>query len=124
MTSAQPSAAPPHLVVTDASDAIAFYTHVFGAVPQRQECLPDGRVLTADLVVDGHRFTVSEWADPAAATPRLPVLTVESADPDAVLRRAVAVGARVGTANGVPHEVLLRDPYGRGWAIARPEPSA
>ncbi|MFI9644261.1 VOC family protein [Micromonospora sp. NPDC051925] len=120
MTSEHPPAAP-YLTVTDASDAIAFYTHVFGAVPQRQECLPDGRVLTADLVVDGHRFTISEWADPPTATPRLPVLTVECVDADAVLRRAVAVGARVSAANGTPGEVLLRDPNGASWAITRPE---
>ncbi|SCF25632.1 Uncharacterized conserved protein PhnB, glyoxalase superfamily [Micromonospora matsumotoense] len=120
MTSEHPPAAP-CLMVTDASDAIAFYAHVFGAVPHPQECLADGRVLTADLVVDGHRFTVSEWADPPATTPRLPVLTVDSVDPDAVLRRAVAVGARVSAANGTPREVLLRDPNGRSWAITRPE---
>ncbi|MEV4830142.1 VOC family protein [Micromonospora sp. NPDC049257] len=120
MTSEHPPAAP-YLMVTDASDAIAFYAHVFGAVPHPRECLADGRVLTADLVVAGHRFTVSEWADVPATTPRLPVLTVESTDPDAVLRRAVAVGAQVSAANGTPREVLLRDPDGRSWAITRPE---
>ncbi|MEV0942642.1 VOC family protein [Micromonospora wenchangensis] len=121
MTSEQPPAAP-HLTVTDASDAIAFYTRVFGAVPYRQECLPDGRVLAADLVVDGHRFTVSEWTDPPGVAVGLPVLTVTSADADAVLRRARAAGAQVSAANGTPREVLLRDRHGRSWAITRPEP--
>ncbi|WFE64854.1 hypothetical protein [Micromonospora sp. WMMD714] len=58
MTSALPPAVP-CLTVTDAADAIAFYTRVFDAVPHRLECLPDGRVLAADLVVGGHWFTVS-----------------------------------------------------------------
>ncbi|MFJ6197865.1 VOC family protein [Micromonospora sp. NPDC092111] len=120
MSSEHPPDAP-HLTVVDASDAIAFYTRVFGAVPHRQECLPDGRVLAAELVVDGHRFTVSEWSDPLAPAVRLPVLTVESADPSAVLQRAVAAGARITSANGTPREVLLRDPAGRSWGITRPE---
>ncbi|MEU7620415.1 VOC family protein [Micromonospora rifamycinica] len=114
----------PCLTVADAADAIAFYTRVFDAVPHRQECLPDGRVLAADLVVDGHRFTISEWADPLGATCGLPLLTVDVADPDEVLRRAVAAGGRVSAAGGTAREVLLRAPNGRSWAITRPEPAS
>ncbi|SCG50673.1 VOC family protein [Micromonospora rifamycinica] len=123
MTSAFPPAVP-CLTVTDAADAIAFYTRVFDAVPHRLECLPDGRVLAADLVVDGHWFTVSEWADPLAATCGLPVLTVDVTDPDEVLRRAVAAGGGVSAAGGPAREVLLRAPNGRSWAITRPEPAS
>ncbi|MER7416976.1 VOC family protein [Micromonospora peucetia] len=118
---------PHHLTVSDTADAIAFYTDVFDAVAIERECLLDGRVLHAELAVGGHRLTVSEWHEagaPAAAEGREDALTIERADPESVLWRAVAAGARVETPEGLSHQVMLRDPAGLCWTIVGPQRAA
>ncbi|SCL72099.1 Uncharacterized conserved protein PhnB, glyoxalase superfamily [Micromonospora citrea] len=113
----------PHLTVSDTTEAIAFYTDVFDAVALQRECLPDGRVLHAELAVGGHRLTVSEWWEagaPAGAEGRDDVLTIERADPEAVLRRALAAGARVEPAADPSRQPLLRDPAGLCWTVVGP----
>ncbi|MDM4719699.1 hypothetical protein QTQ03_08950 [Micromonospora sp. WMMA1363] len=42
-----------HLTVTDVATVTAFYAAVFEAVRVQRECLLDGRLLHAELVVDG-----------------------------------------------------------------------
>ncbi|MER7335056.1 MULTISPECIES: VOC family protein [unclassified Micromonospora] len=113
----------PHLTVGDTAEAIAFYTDVFDAVPLQRECLLDGRVLHAELAVGGHRLTVSEWHEAgasAAAEGRDDVLTIERTDPEAVLRRALAAGARVEPSAGPSHQPTLRDPAGLCWTVVGP----
>ncbi|MEU9508944.1 VOC family protein [Micromonospora sp. NPDC048170] len=117
----------PHLNVSDTAEAIAFYTDVFDAVAIERECLLDGRVLHAELAVGGHRLTVSEWHEAgasAAAESRDDVLTIERADPESVLRRAVAAGARVETPADPSHQVALRDPAGLRWSVVGPQRAA
>ncbi|MCX4390270.1 glyoxalase [Micromonospora peucetia] len=117
----------PHLTVIDTAEAIAFYIDVFDAVAIERECLLDGRVLHAELAVGSHRLTVSEWHEagaPAAAEGRDDVLTIERADPESVLRRAVAAGARVEPPADPSHQVALRDPAGLRWTIVGPRLAA
>ncbi|MBQ1073115.1 glyoxalase [Micromonospora sp. C31] len=117
----------PHLTVSDTNEAIAFYTDVFDAVAIERECLLDGRVLHAELAVGGHRLTVSEWYEAgvqSAAEGRDDVLTIERTDPESVLRRAVAAGARVEPPADPSRQVTLRDPAGLCWAIVGPQLAA
>ncbi|MFG1778085.1 VOC family protein [Micromonospora sp. NPDC049048] len=113
----------PHLTVVDTNEAIAFYTDVFDAVAIQRECLLDGRVLHAELAVGGHHLTVSEWWEtggPSPAEGRDDVLTIERTDPESVLRRAVAAGARVEPAADPSRRPLLRDPAGLCWTVVGP----
>ncbi|MFI7218909.1 VOC family protein [Micromonospora maritima] len=108
-----------HLTVTDVATVTAFYAEVFEAVPVQRECLLDGRVLHAELVVDGHLLTVSEWCDPPGEPggPGGP-LPLAPADPHLLVRRALAAGATLEPANGGPPAgVVFRDPAGLRWAV-------
>ncbi|MFG3714570.1 VOC family protein [Micromonospora sp. NPDC047730] len=114
----------PHLSVSDTAEVVAFYTDVLDAVQLQRECLLDGRVLQAELAVDGHRLTVSEWAEAGSpAEGRDDVLTIERTDPDAVLRRALAAGARVEPPAGPAQQPTLRDPAGLCWTVVGPQPA-
>ncbi|MER5337558.1 VOC family protein [Micromonospora sp. NPDC002717] len=118
----------PHLTVGDTAEAIAFYTDVFDAVQIQRECLLDGRVLRAELAVGSHHLTVSEWdeARPSAGGDSRDddVLTIERADPESVLRRAVAAGAHVETQADASSHVTLRDPAGLCWTVVGPRRAA
>ncbi|MFI5833597.1 VOC family protein [Micromonospora sp. NPDC051300] len=108
-----------HLTVTDVATVTAFYAAVFEAVPVQRECLLDGRVLHAELVVDGHRLTVSEWSD-GPGDPGGPggPLPLAPADPHLLVQRALAAGATLEPPNGGPPVgVVFRDPAGLRWAV-------
>ncbi|PSK63566.1 hypothetical protein B0E53_04490 [Micromonospora sp. MH33] len=111
-------AAGAYLTVNDVATVTAFYAEVFEAVPVQRECLPDGRVLHAELVVGGHRLTVSEWCDPPAeaAGPAGP-LPLAAADPHLLVQRALAAGATLEPGAGGPVDVVFRDPAGQRWAV-------
>ncbi|MEU6075123.1 VOC family protein [Micromonospora sp. NPDC047074] len=119
-----------HLAVHDTAQTIAFYTDVFDAVQLDRECLLDGHVLHAELAVGSHRLTVSEWYDAAppadAGSPGAGAgaLTIERADAEAVLRRALAAGAHVEPQPEAAHQIILRDPAGLCWNIVAPRPEA
>ncbi|MEU5950033.1 VOC family protein [Micromonospora sp. NPDC047465] len=115
----------PHLSVSDTAEVVAFYTDVLDAVQLQRECLLDGRVLHAELAVDGHRLTVSEWDGAGSPTEGGDdVLTIERTDPEAVLRRALAAGARVEPPAGPAHQPTLRDPAGLCWTVVGPRQPA
>lgn len=107
-----------HLAVTDVATVTAFYAEVFEAVPVQRECLLDGRVVHAELVVGGHRLTVSEWSDrPAEEGGDVP-LSLTPPDPHLLVQRALAAGATLEATNGGPPVgVVLRDPAGLRWAV-------
>ncbi|SCL14026.1 Uncharacterized conserved protein PhnB, glyoxalase superfamily [Micromonospora nigra] len=108
----------PHLAVSDTAAVIAFYTDVFDAVPLARECLPDGRVLQAELAVGGHRLTVSEWHEPDGPPVDGPVLlTVAPADPRLLLRRALAAGATLEPATEGGSDAVFLDPAGQRWSV-------
>ncbi|WP_089153950.1 VOC family protein [Micromonospora sp. NBS 11-29] len=108
-----------HLTVTDVATVTAFYAEVFEALPVQRECLLDGRVLHAELLVGGHRLTVSEWSDRPADPGGPPApLALTPADPDLLVRRALAAGATIEpTDGGPPTGVVFRDPAGLRWAV-------
>jgi PhnB protein len=119
----------PMLSVRRGASAVEFYRAAFGAVERFRIEAPSGEVVCR-LAVDGAEFWVSDES-PAhrnyspeslgGGTVRL-VLTV--ADPDAVVARAVAAGAR--EIRPVQEEEFgwrigrVLDPFGHDWEIGHP----
>jgi uncharacterized glyoxalase superfamily protein PhnB len=115
------------LTVDDAASAMTFYREVFDAIELQRECLVDGQIVRAELVVGRHRLVISAWDSdvPAtgwgderrAAAAADPVLRLECVESAAVLRRAVAAGACVvPPADGAP-TVVICDPAGQRWTL-------
>ena len=121
----------PHLIVNDGMAALKFYKEVFGAEEGHNMMAPDGkRLMHGELVLDGHKFFVSDEFRPeeggACKTPQTlggtsVRITLQTDDPDAVVERAVARGARVlmpvqdmfwGARYG-----QIVDPFGHNWGI-------
>jgi PhnB protein len=114
----------PWLSVADGHAAVGFYRAAFGAA--ELERLEDaGRVVVARLAIGGADFWVQEdpEGDPHALGDRSPVrmiLTVD--DPDAMLARAVAAGARQVAPVHEDHGWRvgrLADPSGHHWEVGR-----
>ncbi len=122
----------PHLVVSDAKAAIAFYIKAFQAEEAFRMTSPDGsQVVHARLLINGGPIMLaddcSEWNNGQARHPlalgATPVaIHVQVADVDAAFARAVAAGA---TALMPPADMFwgdrygkLRDPFGHEWSLA------
>jgi PhnB protein len=120
----------PWLTVRNGAHAVEYYTAGFGAVEAYRLEDDAGRIVVAQLKVDGAPFWVQEdaEAEPASgvegsvrmSSVRM-ILTV--ADPDALLERALTAGATevvpVGDAHGW-RTGRVRDPFGYDWEFARP----
>src|SRR5437763_11687250 len=95
----------PHLVVSDGMAALKFYQEVFGAETGDVMMEPGGtRLMHGEILLDGHALFLSdEFAEMPDVTTRTPRtlggttarITLQTDDPDAVVERAVARGARV-----------------------------
>jgi PhnB protein len=117
----------PHIVVQGAERAAAFYAEAFGAQEVSRIPVPDGRLMSVQLRIDGGLLHIADefpemgvLAPPAiGGTPV--VLALAVADAEAVFARAVAAGATVrqpladmfwGDRHG-----QLDDPFGHRWNI-------
>lgn len=106
----------PHLFVKDVDTSLSFYDKAFGAVELFRNVLPNGVVLFVELAVGDARLLVSQEIPQLGAlapatlggTPML--LTLETGDPDDLVRRAVFAGARVEAA---VEEMFFGERYGR-----------
>lgn len=121
------------LVVHDAAAAIAFYARAFGASERARQALPDGRIVSALLAVDGFVIHLSDdFPELRGGRPGSPLalggtpvtlhLTVDGVE--AFFARAVAAGAAVRL--GL-HEVsasrrhgVVEDPFGHRWSLTSP----
>jgi PhnB protein len=112
----------PHLTVSDAKQAIAFYQAAFGAEPGMVSTMPDGKVMHADLRIGTSVIFLNDPFGPLP-TPAGVTLHLGSADVDAAWKRAVDAGAEVvmplanqfwGDRYG-----LLKDPFGHTWSLAQ-----
>jgi PhnB protein len=118
----------PYLIVRDAAGAIEFYKKAFGATETMRIASPPGRVGHAEIRIgDSAIMLADEFPDMGARSPQSiggsPVsilLYVE--DVDAVVDRAVAVGAKLqrpiedkfyGDRAG-----SVEDPFGHTWHVA------
>jgi len=118
----------PHLCCRNAAEAVEFYQKALGA---EKLCLmqsPDGRVMHAELKVDGVTFyLVDEMPEHGVVSPLglegTPVsIYLRVPDCDAVYARAVAAGCKVKTPLqdmfwGDRYGLVV-DPYGHKWEIA------
>jgi PhnB protein len=118
----------PYLIVDGASDAIDFYTSVFGATERMRMGGPDGKVGHAELEIGDALVMLSdEYPEMNAVSPKTvggtPVtVMVYVEDVDATVARAVALGATVvrpiedqfyGDRSG-----RFEDPWGHDWYVA------
>jgi len=117
----------PHLVCAGAAEAIEFYKKAFGAVEGARLPGPDGKLMHAMIRIgDSAVMLVDEMPQAGALGPKSlkgsPVtihLYVE--DVDAVVKRAVSLGARV----TMPVDDMfwgdrygrLEDPFGHHWSV-------
>jgi len=104
---------------------VDYYKAAFGAVELYRLEDDDGKVVVAQLAIDGADFWLQEDADSSPETlGRLPVrmiLTVE--DPDSLFERAVAAGASEVGAVSEDHGWRVgrvADPFGHHWEIGKP----
>src|SRR5262245_16082605 len=121
----------PHLVVHDGKAALKFYEEVFGAQTGDVMMEPGGtRMMHGEIVLGGHMLFLSdEFAEKEDVTTRSPRtlggttarITVQTNEPDAVVERAVARGAKV----LMPLQKMfwgayygkIVDPFGHEWGI-------
>lgn len=121
----------PHLVVNDGMAALKFYQEVFAARAGDVMMEPGGaRLMHGEIILDGHMLFLSdEFAEKQDVTTRTPRtlggttarITLQTDDPDAVVKRAVARGATV----LMPVQKMfwgarygkIVDPFGHEWGI-------
>jgi uncharacterized glyoxalase superfamily protein PhnB len=117
----------PHLVCAGAAEAIEFYKMAFGAVEGARLPGPDGKLMHAMIRIgDSAVMLVDEMPQWGALGPRSlkgsPVtLHLYVEDVDAVVKRAVSLGAKV----TMPVDDMfwgdrygkLEDPFGHHWSI-------
>jgi PhnB protein len=119
----------PHLVVDDGKAALVFYQEVFGAKVGDVMMEPGGiRLMHGEIVLDGHiLFLSDEFAEKDDVTTRSPRtlggttarITFQTDEPDAIVERAVARGARI----LMPLQKMfwgayygkIVDPFGHEW---------
>jgi PhnB protein len=120
--------ATPYLCVHDASRAIEFYRHAFGAIELMRMSEPQGKIGHAELRIGGAHIMLSdEYPDIGVRGPQEQIpssvsilLYVENAD--ALVKQAVASGAKVlmpvGDRFYGDRSAKLLDPFGHVWMIA------
>jgi PhnB protein len=121
----------PHLIVPNGLAAIEFYKSVFGAEEGHRMMAPDGkRLMHGEIVLDGHKFFLSDAFEaseggtlksPQALGGTCVRITLEVADADALVERAVAAGAQVlmplqDLFWGARYGKIL-DPFGHEWGV-------
>jgi PhnB protein len=117
------------VTVDDASAAIAFWSKALGAEEIRRVAAPDGRVMHAEVRIEGSILMLNDpfpdnpaVKSPNAAGATTCVLHVYTRDVDALVKRAAAAGATVVMP---PTDMFwgdryaaLADPFGHVWGIA------
>jgi PhnB protein len=115
----------PWLSVPDGGAALDFYKAAFGAVELHRLEDDAGKVVLAQLSLDGAEFWLQEdpGSSPATAGALAVRMIVTVDDPDSRFERAVAAGARKVVAVGNSHgwrTGRIADPFGHHWELARP----
>jgi PhnB protein len=119
----------PHIVVTEADAAAAWYAQAFGAQERSRVRLPGGRVMAIELAIGESRLDVaSEFPDAGVLSPSTvggtsTVLQIQTEDADALWARALEAGAEVRHELadrfwGERHGQLI-DPFGHCWNVAQ-----
>lgn len=119
----------PHIVVSDAASASAFYQDAFGAEELSRIPTPDGRLMSVELRIDdgslhlADEFPAMEVLAPPSVGGTAVVLALEVEDAEAVFAQAVAAGAEVRRALGDTFwgdlHGQVEDPFGHRWNVAQ-----
>jgi len=113
----------------DGPEAIAFYREAFGAHVLHLVEGPGEADVVAQLAIGDAAFWVSSAAaemgrfSPRAIGGSTARMLLVVADPEAVVERACAAGAALGSAVGDEHGWRLGrivDPFGHEWEVGRP----
>lgn len=117
----------PYLCVRDATAAITFYTHVFGARELLRLAGPDGRIAHAELELGPTTLMLADEhpehgiLSPLAFGGTGMTLHLHVDDVDALTQRAADAGARVLRAPAEQghgeRQSRLRDPFGHEWLL-------
>ena len=116
----------PHIYVSGASDAIAFYARAFGAVELFRIASPAGKIIHAELSICGSVVMIGDPDDKLYAEPRklgrcTAGLHIFVDDNAALLRRAVEAGAeQIQPPTNMFYgasSASARDPYGHVWVL-------
>lgn len=120
--------ATPYLACADATQAIAFYAHAFGAVETMRFAGPDGRVGHAELAIGRAKIMLADehpemgFRSPRALGGSPVTIHVYVADVDALAARAAAAGATITRPVADQfygdRSVQLEDPFGHRWSFA------
>ncbi|WSM10199.1 VOC family protein [Streptomyces sp. NBC_01716] len=115
-----------HVMVDGAHAAIDFYSRAFGAEELFRIDGPEGRVVHAEVGIEGSVFMLGDAEGPLFGAPTAlggatVGLHVFVADVDALTRRAVAAGAELlqppaDQFHG-DRTAMLRDPFGHVWVF-------
>ena len=119
----------PHIVVQGAERAAAFYSDAFGAEEIQRIPIPDGRLMSVQMRLNGGLLHLAdEFPEMSVLAPpslggTAVVLSLDVADADAVFAQAVAAGAQVrqplqDTFWGDRHG-QLDDPFGHRWNVSQ-----
>ena len=121
----------PVLTVRGAAQAADFYARAFGARELHRATAPDGSAVIELAIADARVGVADEAPDAGNPSPvtlggttvRINLLV---ADPDAVVREAIAAGAtEIAPVADQPYGLRqgrLRDPFGHHWLVGRPLP--
>ncbi|MEV6056781.1 VOC family protein [Streptomyces sp. NPDC052107] len=113
-----------HIMVDGAADAIDFYTRAFGAEELFRLDGPDGRIVHAEVRVQGSTIMLGDAEEPTFRAPTAVGgttvgLHVFVEDVDALAQQAAAAGAELlqppaDQFHG-DRTTMLKDPYGHVW---------
>ncbi|GGX45280.1 VOC family protein [Streptomyces noursei] len=115
-----------HVMIDGAAEAIAFYSKAFEAEELIRLSAPDGKVLHAEISIQGSTLMLGDAEGPTFAAPTsiggtTVALHVFVKDVDALVRQATTVGAELlqpptDQFHG-DRTAILRDPYGHVWVF-------
>ena len=118
----------PSIIVRRGEEAVEFYRRAFGATVRQRLDMPDGKIMHAELEIDGSVFMLSDespaWKSfaPESVGGTSSALHLYVADVDAAFARAVEAGA---TPTMPPADMFwgdraayLMDPFGHRWGVA------
>lgn len=116
----------PHLTVSDAAGAVAFYSEAFGADELLRNAGPDGRIFHCELLLNDGRLLLHDDFSDHGETPESlggspVVLHLYVDDVDDAYQRAIEAGAH---SLSEPEDAFwgdryaqLEDPYGQRWSL-------
>lgn len=115
----------PWLSVNQATEAVDYYKAAFGAVERYRLEDDMGKVVVAQLTIEGADFWLQEDIDssPGSLDRRSVRMILTVDDPDAVFEQAIAAGATQVFAVSEEHgwrTGRIADPFGHHWEISKP----